>query len=95
MRYSQLFGKTLRQAPAEAESDNHRLLLRAGLVADYRGTFWRLAGPLLRQGRIEDVIRVGVVAHHLITFSRKAALGEQNASFYSTKLSRRAAAKAA
>jgi len=71
------------------------LLLRAGLVADYRGTFWRLAGPLLRQGRIEDVIRVGVVAHHLITFSRKAALGEQNASFYSTKLSRRAAAKAA
>jgi hypothetical protein len=29
------------------------LLLRAGLVADYRGTFWRLAGPLLRQGRIE------------------------------------------
>jgi hypothetical protein len=34
-------------------------LLRAGLIAHYRGTFWRLAGPLLRQGRIEDVIRIG------------------------------------
>jgi hopanoid C-2 methylase len=68
------------------------LLLHAGLVADYRGTFWRLARPLLRQGRIEDVIRVGLVAHHLITFARKAALGEENASFYSTKLPQRAAA---
>ena len=41
------------------------------------------------------MIRVGLVAHHLITFSRKAAQGEENASFYSAKQSRRAAAKAA
>ncbi len=32
MRMSQLFGKTLRQDPAEAETPSHRLLLRAGLV---------------------------------------------------------------
>ncbi len=32
MRLSRLFGKTLRQAPAEAETDNHMLLLRARLV---------------------------------------------------------------
>ena len=70
------------------------LLLRVGLVSDYRGTFWRMAKPLLRQGRVDDVIRVSLVAHHLITFARKAALGEQNASFYSAKLSRRAAATA-
>lgn len=70
------------------------LLLRIGLAADYRGTFWRMAKPLLRQGRIEDVIHVGLVAHHLITFARAAALGEQNASFYSQKLRRRAAAAA-
>jgi len=70
------------------------VLLRAGLIADYRGTFWRLAGPLLRRGRIDDVIRVGVVAHHLIAFARAAVEGEQNASFYSAKLSRRAAAAA-
>jgi prolyl-tRNA synthetase len=30
---SQLFGKTLRQTPAEAETPSHRLLLRAGMVA--------------------------------------------------------------
>jgi radical SAM superfamily enzyme YgiQ (UPF0313 family) len=68
------------------------VLVRAGLAADYRATFWRLAGPLLRQGRIEDVIRVGIVAHHLIRFARAAAEGRENASFYSAKLSERAAA---
>ena len=71
------------------------LLLRAGLMAHYRATFWRMARPLLRQGRIEDVIRIGLVAHHLITFARKAERGEENASFYSTKLPRGAEATAA
>ena len=70
------------------------LLLRAGLMADYRATFWRMARPLLRQGRIEDVIRIGLVAHHLITFARKAQRGEENASFYSAKLPRGAEATA-
>ncbi|MDO8617131.1 MAG: proline--tRNA ligase [Dehalococcoidia bacterium] len=32
MRMSRLFGKTLRQVPAEAETPSHRLLLRAGMV---------------------------------------------------------------
>ena len=32
MRLSQLFGNTLRQAPAEAETVGHQLLLRAALV---------------------------------------------------------------
>lgn len=32
MRMSQLFGKTLREPPAEAETPSHQLLLRAGLV---------------------------------------------------------------
>ncbi|MCH7835888.1 MAG: proline--tRNA ligase [Chloroflexi bacterium] len=32
MRMSRLFGKTLRQTPAEAETPSHQLLLRAGLV---------------------------------------------------------------
>ena len=33
MRLSQLFGKTLRQDPADAETDSHRLLVKAGLVS--------------------------------------------------------------
>ncbi len=62
------------------------LLLRAGLLSDYRATFWEMAAPLLKAGRIEDVIHVGLVAHHLIAFTRNAVSGRANASFYSTKL---------
>ena len=32
MRVSRLFGKTLREVPAEAETVSHQLLLRAGMV---------------------------------------------------------------
>ena len=32
MRFSHLFSRTLRDAPAEAETPSHQLLLRAGLV---------------------------------------------------------------
>src|SRR5437764_2016606 len=32
MRMSGLFGRTLRQAPSEAENDSHRLILRAALA---------------------------------------------------------------
>src|SRR6266540_3486195 len=32
MRLSSLFGRTLRDAPAEAENDAHQLVLRAGLA---------------------------------------------------------------
>lgn len=61
------------------------LLLRAGLLADYRSEFWRMARPLLRRGKIEDLIHVGLVAHHLITFARDAAAGDANAAFYSAR----------
>ena len=32
MRMSRMFGKTLRQEPAEAELASHRLMLRAGMI---------------------------------------------------------------
>ncbi len=58
MRFSRLFGKTLRQAPAEAESISHQLLLRASMIAQeaagiysYLPMGWRV----LR--KIEQVIR--------------------------------------
>jgi radical SAM superfamily enzyme YgiQ (UPF0313 family) len=61
------------------------LLIRVGLQSHYRATFWRHAWPLLRAGRIKDLIHVALVAHHLIAFTRAALLGRQNASFYSAK----------
>jgi radical SAM superfamily enzyme YgiQ (UPF0313 family) len=62
------------------------LLVHEGVLADYRGTFWRHALPLLRSGRIEDLIHIGLVGHHLIAFTRAALAGQHNASFYSTKV---------
>ncbi|MBV9331226.1 MAG: B12-binding domain-containing radical SAM protein [Alphaproteobacteria bacterium] len=61
------------------------LLVKVGIRSDYRDTFWKLCGPLLKAGRIEQVIHVGLVAHHLISFAREAAAGHQNASFYSAR----------
>jgi prolyl-tRNA synthetase len=58
MRFSKHFGKTLRQAPAEAESISHQLLLRAGMIAQeatgiysYLPLGWRVLK------KIENIIR--------------------------------------
>ncbi|HLA19270.1 MAG TPA: proline--tRNA ligase [Dehalococcoidia bacterium] len=55
---SQLFGKTLRQAPAEAEIPSHQILLRAGLVHQIAAgvyAFLPLAWRALQ--RVERIIR--------------------------------------
>src|SRR5271165_7058893 len=59
-----------------------RLLVRVGLFGDYRRSFWQMAWPALRAGRIEELIHVGIVAHHMIVFARACAEGRENASFY-------------
>ena len=58
MRISKLFGKTLREVPAEAETVSHQLLLRAGMVNQlaagvysYLPLAWRVFN------KIEDIIR--------------------------------------
>lgn len=63
-----------------------KILLRVGGLSDYRKTFWQMALPALKQGQIEQLIHVGLVAHHLIQFTRECARGEESASFYSQKL---------
>jgi len=58
MRYSQLFGKTLRQEPAEAETVSHRLLLKAGMIHPLAAgvySYLPLGWRVLR--KIERVIR--------------------------------------
>ena len=37
-RMSTLFGRTLREAPAEAETANHQLALRSGLITSRRSS---------------------------------------------------------
>ncbi len=58
MRLSRLFGKTMRQAPAEADTDNHRLLLRAGLIQQLAAgiySYLPLGWRVLR--KIEQIVR--------------------------------------
>ncbi len=58
MRFSKLFGKTLRQAPAEAESVSHQLLLRAGMIAqEAAGIYCYLPMGWRVLKKIENVIR--------------------------------------
>ncbi len=58
MRFSRLFGRTLREAPADAELVSHRLALRAGLIRQlaaglysYLPLGWRVVH------KIEDIMR--------------------------------------
>jgi hopanoid C-2 methylase len=65
-----------------------KLLMRVGIFGDYRRTFWQMAWPALRAGRIEELIHVGLVAHHMITFARGCAAGRENASFFAGRPNR-------
>jgi radical SAM superfamily enzyme YgiQ (UPF0313 family) len=67
-----------------------RTLWHAGAAAEWRSEFWRLCGPLLRQGRVEEVVHIGVVAYHLLTFVDEIKRGRHEAAFYAdTSLARR------
>jgi prolyl-tRNA synthetase len=58
MRLSKLFGKTLRQTPAEAENISHQLLLKAGMIHQLAAgvySYMPLALQALR--KIENIIR--------------------------------------
>ncbi len=58
MRISKLFGKTLREVPAEADTTSHRLLVRAGMVNQLAAgiySYLPLGWRVLR--KIENIIR--------------------------------------
>ncbi len=59
-----------------------RVLWQVGARADWRSDFWQLAAPLMRRGRIEELIHIGLVSHHLVRFAREALAGEAEAAFY-------------
>lgn len=59
-----------------------RIFYHIGVKADYRRDFWTMALPLLRQGRIEKVIHITTVTHHLVTFAREVERGTAEKCFY-------------
>ena len=54
-----------------------------GVRADFRGEFWKTTWPSLRRGDIEQFLRVGLMAYHLVMSAREASEGRQKASHYS------------
>lgn len=58
MRATQLFSKTLREDPAEAETVSHRLMLRAGMISQVAtGVYSYLPLALRSMRKIESIIR--------------------------------------
>jgi len=58
MRFSKIFGKTLREAPTEAENTSHRLLVRAGMIAqEAAGVYSYLPLGWRALKKIENIIR--------------------------------------
>jgi len=62
-----------------------KIVGKIGIAGDYRRTFWRMALPALRQGRIDELIASALVAHHMITFARECTAGQQSAAFYADR----------
>ncbi len=57
-RMSGLFGRTLREAPADADSANHQLLLRSGLIVQLAAGVYSFLPPAWRTLlKIEQIIR--------------------------------------
>lgn len=81
-------------SPARTSKENLRkgltmlanIFLRIGVFGSYRKTFWKMAYPKLKSLDIENLIHIGLVAHHLIKFAAECGRGEESASFYSQKL---------
>jgi radical SAM superfamily enzyme YgiQ (UPF0313 family) len=62
-----------------------RIFWRVGVRSDYRAEFWKMAWTELKQGNVETMFQVAMVAHHLITYSRECTEGKMQSSNYSMR----------
>jgi radical SAM superfamily enzyme YgiQ (UPF0313 family) len=62
-----------------------RIVWRVGIRSDYRRLFWRMAWTELKQGNVETMFQVAMVAHHLITYARECTQGKMQSSNYSVR----------
>ena len=62
-----------------------RIAWQVGICSDYRGEFWKMAWRELRQGNVESVFQIAMVAHHLITFGRECLTRDVQVSAYSAR----------
>ncbi len=62
-----------------------RIIWRVGIRSDYRRHFWKMAWNELKQGNVETMFQVAMVAHHLITYARECTQGKMQSSNYSIR----------
>jgi radical SAM superfamily enzyme YgiQ (UPF0313 family) len=62
-----------------------RILWSVGIRSDYRREFWKMAWTELKQGNVETMFQVAMVAHHLITYARECTQGKMQSSNYSIR----------
>jgi radical SAM superfamily enzyme YgiQ (UPF0313 family) len=62
-----------------------RIIWRVGIRSDYRRHFWKMASNELKQGNVETMFQVAMVAHHLITYARECTQGKMQSSNYSIR----------
>jgi radical SAM superfamily enzyme YgiQ (UPF0313 family) len=62
-----------------------RIIWRVGIRSDYRRHFWKMAWTELKQGNVETMFQVAMVAHHLITYARACTQGKMQSSNYSIR----------
>ena len=62
-----------------------RIIWRVGICSDYRRLFWKMAWTELKQGNVETMFQVAMVAHHLITYARECTEGKMQSSNYSVR----------
>ena len=60
-----------------------KIIGKIGLFGDYRRTFWRMAWPALKSGKIDELIAAALVAHHLIRFAQDCQ--QQRATFFNDR----------
>jgi radical SAM superfamily enzyme YgiQ (UPF0313 family) len=63
-----------------------RLIWRVGIRSDYRMVFWRMFRTQLRQGFIENIFQIALVAHHLINYTRDTVAGRIHACHFAPRI---------
>jgi len=62
-----------------------RIFVQLGLRSSYKREFWKMAFELLRSGRLDHLVYIASLSHHLLRFAEDVRSGEVRACFYTEK----------
>jgi radical SAM superfamily enzyme YgiQ (UPF0313 family) len=61
------------------------IFVKLGLGANYKPAFWKMAFELLKHGRIDHLIYIATMGHHLITYGQEVKDGRARACNYTER----------